>query len=167
MLTTGSGGRARAQPERSMFIERAYAPEACRCNYCEHEEASLSPPCIHQRDCQSIEEKAQQQAGRRRKQCMACRLIAPAAVAAGLGAFGWHNGLLSTELLPTEMPELPNLLKANCFIKGNISINTGQRIYHVPGQRLYAETQISPRRGERWFCSEAEARAAGWRRARN
>lgn len=54
----------------------------------------------------------------------------------------------------------------NCNIKGNISIDTGERIYHVPGQEHYSETKISPQYGERWFCSEAEARAAGWRNAR-
>jgi len=52
-----------------------------------------------------------------------------------------------------------------CNIKGNISHNSGKRIYHMPGDRDYARTRISPSRGERWFCSEAEARAAGWRRA--
>ncbi|WP_086469658.1 hypothetical protein [Devosia lucknowensis] len=54
-----------------------------------------------------------------------------------------------------------------CDIKGNISVNTGERIYHVPGQEFYAETTIRPEYGERWFCSEAEARAAGWRKARS
>lgn len=53
----------------------------------------------------------------------------------------------------------------DCKIKGNIS-SKGQRIYHLPGQRHYEETGIRPERGERWFCSEAEAAAAGWRRAR-
>ena len=53
---------------------------------------------------------------------------------------------------------------AACAIKGNIS-DRG-RIYHLPGQENYARTRINPARGERWFCSEAEARAAGWRRAR-
>ncbi|MEP3437407.1 MAG: succinoglycan biosynthesis protein exoi [Hoeflea sp.] len=53
-----------------------------------------------------------------------------------------------------------------CVIKGNISVNTGERIYHVPGQKYYLPTRISHRFGERWFCSEADARAAGWRRAR-
>ncbi|KJS10056.1 MAG: hypothetical protein VR78_14960 [Hoeflea sp. BRH_c9] len=53
-----------------------------------------------------------------------------------------------------------------CVIKGNISINTGERIYHVPGQEYYDPTRISPEYGERWFCSEADARAAGWRKAR-
>lgn len=52
-----------------------------------------------------------------------------------------------------------------CDIKGNISAG-GIRIFHVPGQQHYRRTRISPARGERWFCSQAEARAAGWRKAR-
>ena len=52
-----------------------------------------------------------------------------------------------------------------CSIKGNIS-KRGKRIYHVPGGRFYDQTRIDTSRGERWFCSGAEARAAGWRRAR-
>jgi len=54
---------------------------------------------------------------------------------------------------------------SGCTIKGNIS-RGGERIYHLPDQRHYAATRIDPSRGERWFCSEAEARDAGWRRAR-
>jgi endonuclease YncB( thermonuclease family) len=56
--------------------------------------------------------------------------------------------------------------KSGCNIKGNISAK-GERIYHVPGQKYYSRTKISAGKGERWFCSEAEARKAGWRRARN
>jgi hypothetical protein len=55
---------------------------------------------------------------------------------------------------------------SGCAIKGNISVSTGERIYHVPGQTYYDETIITPAKGERWFCSEGEARAAGWRRSR-
>ncbi|MFO0227392.1 MAG: thermonuclease family protein, partial [Gammaproteobacteria bacterium] len=40
------------------------------------------------------------------------------------------------------------------------------RIYHLPGGAYYARTRIDESRGERWFCSESEARAAGWRPAR-
>ena len=54
---------------------------------------------------------------------------------------------------------------AQCNIKGNISHNSGKRLYHIPGDPDYANTRISAARGERWFCSEAAARAAGWRRA--
>lgn len=55
--------------------------------------------------------------------------------------------------------------RQGCTIKGNISSN-GTRIYHKPGQRDYENTRISTQKGERWFCSETEAKAAGWRAAR-
>ena len=52
-----------------------------------------------------------------------------------------------------------------CTIKGNIGKN-GTRIYHVRGGRYYEQTRINTSKGERWFCTEGEARAAGWRRSR-
>lgn len=52
-----------------------------------------------------------------------------------------------------------------CAIKGNIS-SKGARIFHVPGQNDYGKTRINPGKGERWFCTAEEARAAGWRAAR-
>ena len=55
---------------------------------------------------------------------------------------------------------------ASCTIKGNVSISSGEHIYHVPGQRYYGTTVISPEFGERWFCSEQDARAAGWRKSK-
>jgi endonuclease YncB( thermonuclease family) len=55
---------------------------------------------------------------------------------------------------------------SGCRIKGNISRN-GARIYHMPGQQDYDRTRITENTGERWFCTEDEAQAAGWRRARN
>jgi endonuclease YncB( thermonuclease family) len=51
-----------------------------------------------------------------------------------------------------------------CRIKGNIG-SKGDRIYHMPGGRWYDRTVITIAKGERWFCSEGEARGAGWRRA--
>ncbi len=53
-----------------------------------------------------------------------------------------------------------------CTIKGNINA-AGEKIYHGQGCGSYAKTAIDAKRGERWFCSEAEAKAAGWRRALN
>lgn len=52
-----------------------------------------------------------------------------------------------------------------CNIKGNVNTR-GERIYHVPGARYYDETRIVAEHGEYWFCSEEEARAAGWRKAK-
>ena len=54
----------------------------------------------------------------------------------------------------------------DCLIKGNI--NSGnKRIYHVPGSASWANTRIDESKGERWFCSEEEAQAAGWRAPKN
>lgn len=67
----------------------------------------------------------------------------------------------------TSTPSTPSdsqAPRAGCDIKGNISGNG--RIYHLPGGSHYARTRIDEAKGERWFCSEAEARAAGWRPAR-
>lgn len=49
-----------------------------------------------------------------------------------------------------------------CPIKGNVN-RQGERIYHTPWSRDYAKTKINTASGERWFCSEDEAVAAGWR----
>lgn len=57
-----------------------------------------------------------------------------------------------------------DVLPASCRIKGNISPNG--RIYHLPGSHDYARTRIEASSGERWFCDEAEAQAAGWRAPR-
>ena len=56
--------------------------------------------------------------------------------------------------------------KKACNIKGNINSN-GARIYHLPGGSWYGATKINKAKGERWFCSEKEAQAAGWRAAFN
>ncbi len=48
-----------------------------------------------------------------------------------------------------------------CAIKGNVS-GKG-RIFHMPWSPWYERVTVDPARGERWFCSEGEALAAGWR----
>ena len=72
---------------------------------------------------------------------------------------------------PDNFPDPPGYgdasgSSASCDIKGNISMS-GEKIYHVPGQKYYDATVIDESYGERWFCTEEEARAAGWRKARN
>ena len=62
-----------------------------------------------------------------------------------------------------DQQEQPSI--GNCDIKGNIS-RSGERIYHLPGGRYYDRTKITASKGERMFCSEAEARAAGWRKSK-
>jgi hypothetical protein len=63
-------------------------------------------------------------------------------------------------------PEGCDVPPPGCDIKGNISFRTGEKIYHLPGGGFYDETRIDPGKGETWFCTEEEARANGWRRAK-
>ncbi|MEK7516648.1 MAG: thermonuclease family protein [Patescibacteria group bacterium] len=60
---------------------------------------------------------------------------------------------------------VPSAQGDGCNIKGNIS--SGGKIYHLPGCGSYEKTVIDESAGERWFCSEADAEAAGWRKAKN
>lgn len=53
--------------------------------------------------------------------------------------------------------------KGNCWIKGNIA--HGTKTYYLPFQFSYARVKIDEAKGERWFCTEAEAMAAGWVRS--
>lgn len=68
----------------------------------------------------------------------------------------WRSGNTSTEVAASYQRA------GDCRIKGNIN-SQGERIYHVPGVRSYGPTRIDEGKGERWFCSEQDARAAGWR----
>lgn len=49
-----------------------------------------------------------------------------------------------------------------CPIKGQVSRN--ERTYVVPWQPSYTRVRIRQDKGERWFCTEQEAQAAGWKR---
>lgn len=49
-----------------------------------------------------------------------------------------------------------------CLIKGNV--NGRKRIYHMPGTRHYEKVEITPDKGDRYFCTEDDAIACGWRR---
>lgn len=50
-----------------------------------------------------------------------------------------------------------------CPIKGRII--RGSKVYVLPWAPRYRRVRVRTRRGERWFCSEEEAIAAGWHRA--
>ena len=61
---------------------------------------------------------------------------------------------------------VPQTSAPQCLVKGNVS-SSGEKIYHVPGCGSYNVTKIDEARGEKWFCTEEEAAAAGWRKAKN
>jgi endonuclease YncB( thermonuclease family) len=48
-----------------------------------------------------------------------------------------------------------------CAIKGNVTAHG--KIYHMPWSPWYDRIKMDPEKGRRWFCTEAEAVAAGWR----
>ena len=55
--------------------------------------------------------------------------------------------------------------EAGCDIKGNIS-SKNAKLFHLPGSLFYDAVKIDEAKGERWFCSEEEAREAGWEKAK-
>jgi endonuclease YncB( thermonuclease family) len=65
---------------------------------------------------------------------------------------------------PTGQQQRAEAAPANCDIKGNVTRN-GERIYHTASSPWYERVRMSLGMGRRWFCSETEARAAGWRPA--
>lgn len=51
-----------------------------------------------------------------------------------------------------------------CVIKGNVSANY-TKDYFLPGCPNYKRVLVDERKGEAWFCTEAEAEAAGYQRS--
>jgi endonuclease YncB( thermonuclease family) len=60
-----------------------------------------------------------------------------------------------------QKEKLKDAHKPGCDIKGNIN-RKGKKLYHLPGSDWYEKTRISVAHGEKWFCSEGEAKAAGF-----
>ncbi len=55
-----------------------------------------------------------------------------------------------------------------CTIKGNISSEwerKGEKVYHMKNCAQYNSVRVELWRGEEWFCSEAGAAAAGYRKS--
>ena len=53
----------------------------------------------------------------------------------------------------------------DCTIKGNLKA-ANQCIYHVPGGKFYNRLTMDRISDRRWFCSPAEAEAAGCRKSK-
>lgn len=77
-----------------------------------------------------------------------------------LGAISVPVSAQKELLAPESAADAPS---PDCIIKGNVN-RKGERIYFLPGQLDYAHVEMS-KPGKRWFCSEDEAKAAGWRPA--
>ncbi len=53
-----------------------------------------------------------------------------------------------------------------CAIKGNIDFPLKKYTYHLPGCLQYDTAMVQEDKGERWFCTEAEAKKAGYTKAK-
>lgn len=56
--------------------------------------------------------------------------------------------------------------KKGCVIKGNFDSNSDAKTYYTPDCAQYKFTVIEKDVGESWFCSEKEAQAAGFTKAK-
>jgi micrococcal nuclease len=52
-------------------------------------------------------------------------------------------------------------------IKGNVDSDTGERIYIMPGSIFYSTTIVDTDDGDAWICTEDEAIATGWTKAKH
>jgi hypothetical protein len=82
-------------------------------------------------------------------------------------AGGVVPGVPSAAVPNTAPPATPTGARTACppcCVKGDIT-ERGELVYHIPGGALYNSVVIGDRPGERWFCSELDAQAAGWRKS--
>lgn len=80
--------------------------------------------------------------------------------AAADGAKEDRLGIFSQQCYQKENPDNPK-----CNIKGNIDKSTKVRKYYLPNCAQYQFTIVEKDIGEDWFCTEDQARAAGFTRA--
>ena len=78
-----------------------------------------------------------------------------------------HIGIWQGEAIPAwdyraqRWAKVEEQAPQGCAIKGNVTAHG--KIYHMPWSPWYAQIRMDAEKGKRWFCTEAEAVAAGWR----
>lgn len=82
------------------------------------------------------------------------RVVQEKAQKQGVGIWSIEN--YATANKPSESEQQ----SSECLIKGNIT-SKGDRIYHILGGRYYDQTKP-----EKWFCTEQEAEAEGFRKSK-
>lgn len=66
-----------------------------------------------------------------------------------------------------QCQSMENTENPKCSIKGNIDKSTDTHIYYIPGCAQYDYTIVEKDIGEQWFCSESEAKKAGFVKSKN
>lgn len=67
----------------------------------------------------------------------------------------------ATAPAPSAQTDGPDRQAKACEIKGYTN-GLNRKVYVMPGSAVYAATNVETAKDGRWFCSEAEARAAGF-----
>jgi micrococcal nuclease len=82
----------------------------------------------------------------------------PALSQAGNSARENQLGIFSPKCTQATNPD-----SQTCVIKGNLRIpGKGTKTYHFPGCGNYNQTLIELYKGDQWFCTESEAKKAGF-----
>jgi len=82
----------------------------------------------------------------------------PALGKAGDSARGKKLGIFSPKCIQTTNPD-----SKTCVIKGNLRIpGNGNKTYHFPGCGQYNQTIVELYKGDKWFCTEAQAKKEGF-----
>lgn len=95
----------------------------------------------------------------RRRAIFTALFVPLAAIAIVAGACEKDDRLVAQEQVRQSREACPQGCEEplpGCEIKGNISAK-GNRFYHLPGGKYYNGIIVQPEKGERWFCTEAEA----------
>jgi len=71
-----------------------------------------------------------------------------------------HNLGIYSDQCSQVVPPNPN-----CYLKGNHDQRQNRRLYSYPGCTNYNRTIVGLFEGDQWFCSEAEAKKAGYTRS--
>lgn len=85
-----------------------------------------------------------------------------------LKAIDDQNQLDKKGVYGEQCSQYQNIDDPKCNIKGNIVgewTNKGEKIYHMQNCAQYKTVIVEKYRGEEWFCTEKEARAAGYRKS--
>lgn len=67
-----------------------------------------------------------------------------------------HIGIYSPICYQVKPPD------PDCVIKGNVDIYNNTKIYYTPACKYYSPVIVEKYRGDDWFCTEAEAKKAGF-----
>ncbi len=80
----------------------------------------------------------------------------------GSGMWGVCDAVNKPANLEREQASVPS--SKDCVIKGNIN-KRYEKDYFLPGCPNYKRVKIDERKGEKWFCTESEAKADGWEKS--